>query len=64
MIYWDTPACLRGAAVDILPTDTNNVQLKFWDDIQSQTKVTVQKQEKNPIWPTGIHFKSVISEKQ
>ena len=39
----------------------SNVLLKRGFDIQSQTKVRVQK-PKNPIWPPGSHFDSNIAE--
>ena len=39
------------------------VPLKFGVDIQSQTKVRVWK-PKNPIWPSGGHFESDLTENQ
>ena len=39
------------------------VPLQFGVDIQSQTKVRVQK-PKNPIWPPGGHFESDVAESQ
>ena len=42
---------------------TSIVPLKFGVDIQSQTKVKVQK-PKNPIWLPGGHFEINIAEYQ
>ena len=78
VIYSDTPAQQRrgssGQFVDrnwtsfktlgfYLPIHKGNVLMKFGFDVQSQTEVRVWKL-KNPIWPSGGHFESDISENQ
>ena len=47
-----------------LPIYVSIVPLKFEVDIQSQSKVRVWKQKKNPIWPPGGHFESDVAENQ
>ena len=47
----------------LLPIYISIVPMKFEVDIQSQSKVRVQK-PKNPIWPPGGHFESDIAENQ
>ena len=47
----------------LLPIYLSTVPLKFRGDIQSQTKVRVQK-PKNPIWPPGCHFEINVVQNQ
>ena len=47
----------------LVPIHTSDVSVKFGLDIQSETKVRVQK-PKNPIWLPGSHFESDIAENQ
>ena len=48
----------------LLPMYISIVPLKFGVDIQSQTKVRVRKQKKNPIWLPGGRFEINVDENQ